>query len=100
MSKLTYARTSPYASTPQTSWYLGHFVDRPVPPDSTDVLMELDAKYIYRPDLFSYDRYQTPAYYWVFMRRNLDIIREVNWDFLPGIQLFVPTLSRLRDLGY
>jgi hypothetical protein len=100
MSTFNYPNTSAYAATPQTTWYLGRYVDRPVPPDSTDVAVQLDPKYTYRPDTFSQDQYGTPAYFWVFMRRNLDVIRQVTWDFVGGIQIYVPTLQRLKDLGY
>lgn len=97
---ISYPKTSPYGDTRQTSWYLSNYVDRPVPADSSDTLIKLDAKYHLRPDMFSQDLYGTPAYYWVFMRRNLDVIRQVTWDFIAGIYIYVPTAQRLQQLGY
>lgn len=97
---IVYPKTSPYGNTPQASWYLSNYVDRPVPIHSSDILISLDPKYQYRPDLLSNDLYNTPVYYWIFMRRNMDVIRQVIWDFIPGIYIYVPTMQRLQQLGY
>ena len=55
--------------------------------------------YQYKPDKLSYDLYNTPVYYWVFMVRNIDLIRDPIWDLKSGMVIMVPTLARLQILG-
>lgn len=99
MTKIVYPSSSPYADTPQTSWYTGPIKWRTINYDPTDgFIQSLDAKYEYKPDLLSYDLYKTPAYWWVFMARNLDVVRDPIWDMATGIQLYVPTLARLQSI--
>jgi hypothetical protein len=98
MSKTQYSSSSPYFDTPQTPWYLLPIKLRSLPPDSSDVLMVVDAKYQFRPDLLSYDLYGTPAYWWVFMLRNMSLIRDPIWDFKSGIEIYTPASSRLNTL--
>jgi len=95
MSIVTYNATSPYSKTSQSSWYLGNFVRRPIVPDITDTYVQISQKYHLRPDLFSYDTYGTTNYWWVFMERNIDIIRDPLYDFTKGTYIWIPTLKRL-----
>lgn len=98
MSKIIYPATSPYANTQQTNWYLGPIKYRSIPAHSSDAMLVLDAKYDTRPDKLSDDLYGTPAYWWVFMVRNLDQIRDPIWDFRSGLVLFVPSSERLQKI--
>jgi len=97
---VAYSSSSPYKDTPQYSWRIGRYVDRPVPADSTDIKRTLDPKYTCRPDILSNDLYGTPEYYWVFMQRNIDVIRDPIFDMVAGITLYLPTLQRIKSLGY
>lgn len=97
MSNVIYSNASPYAATPQSSWYLGKYIDRPIPAAGDDQTITIDHKYQYRPDLLSYDLYQSPAYWWIFMTCNLNVIRDPIWDFTAGTQIIVPSLSTLRS---
>lgn len=98
MTKVNYSGTSPYALTPQSSWYLGNYVHRKIAPASDDTPLVLSADFTHRPDTLSNKLYGTPAYYWVFMARNLNVIRDPIWDFVPGIEIYVPSRDRLRGL--
>lgn len=98
MAKTNYDSASPYYETPQASWYLAPIKLRVIAPDSTDRLIILDAKYQYRPDLLAYDLYGNPALYWVFMVRNMDVIRDPIWEFEAGIQIYVPNVNRVTAL--
>ncbi len=98
MSIVNYTSSSPYYDTLQTSWYLLPWSPREIPADSTDVKYEITPKYQYRPDLLSYEFYSSPSYWWVFMIRNIDLIRDPIWDFVPGKIIYVPTQDRIKNL--
>ena len=100
MSVINYPAGSPYSATPQTSWYLGRLVFRPVPPDATDQPYTLQSQHQYRPDRLSYDLYGTPVYWWVFCERNPFLRSDPVWNFLAGLEIMVPTRDYLtRVLG-
>jgi hypothetical protein len=58
-------------------------------------LITLPSKYNLRPDSLSYDLYGTSQLYWVFMLRNPDVIQDPIWDFISGINIYVPAQSSL-----
>lgn len=91
-------RTSPYADTPVIDFYLGFYVDRAIPEDDDDILIEIESRHRHRPDMLSQELYGTPNYWWVFMRRNLGKIQDPIYDFEPGLEIFVPTSDRLQQL--
>lgn len=99
MTKVTYLKSSPYYSTDQVNNYLEYLDFWPgivIPATSEDTLMVLDTKYTKRPDLLSFDMYQTPQLWWVFMVRNPDVIRDPINDFLPGINIYIPAKEVLK----
>lgn len=98
MAKVEYSALSPYYGTPQTQWYLLPMVPRLILPHSTDDQIVISSKYDLKPDMMSYDRYGTPAYWWVFARRNMDVIRDPIFDFKSGTTIFAPTKERMTQL--
>lgn len=99
MTKVTYAKSSPYSSTPQISDYLDYldYWNGPsVPVSNDDTVMILDSKYNKRPDLLSFDMYGTPQLWWVFIMRNPDVIRDPIYDFLTGITIYAPSKDNLK----
>jgi hypothetical protein len=52
----------------------------------------------YRPDLLSYDLYGSVAYWWIFLARNINVIRDPIWDMVAGMAIYVPTASRIQTL--
>ncbi len=95
MSKVTYKSTSPWALTNQTSWYLGVYADRPIPANGSDQTIVIDKRWESRPDLLSYDLYGSTEYWWIFMRRNMNIIQDPIYDLVAGLSIYVPSKERL-----
>lgn len=58
----------------------------------TDIPLELGPKYTMRPDLLAYDLYGKSSLNWFIMQYNN--ISDIT-DFVPGLQLILPTKSRL-----
>lgn len=85
-----YADTSPWKDTKIVENYLGFLKIRTIPADSDDYLYTIETQYAYRPDLLSYDLYKTPKLWWVFTQRNLDVIQDPIYDFVPGTQIYIP----------
>jgi len=44
--------------------------------------------------------YGTPKLWWVFVQRNMDVIKDPIYDFEPGTEIYLPKKSNLeRFLG-
>lgn len=100
MSVINYPSTSPYYTTPQTSWYINHYNFRHIPPNSEDSLMELTQVYEFRPDKLSQDLYNSPVYWWIFAVRNPFLRPDPIWSFVAGTILYCPSMNYLsRILG-
>jgi hypothetical protein len=98
MTRQVYDSSSPYYGTPQTNWYLAPIKYRDIPPHASDRYVVIDAMYEFRPDNLSTTLYNNPKYWWIFMARNIDVIRDPIWDLKSGIFIYVPTLDRLQQL--
>lgn len=97
-SNTQYPITSPWFRTPIKKEYLDILKIRPVPAELDDFLYTIESQYTYRPDLLSFDLYQTPKLWWVFSQRNLDILQDPIFDFVPGVQIYIPKKSGLVTL--
>jgi len=94
----TYNQTSPYANTPTTRFYLGLYVDRPVPEHRDDRLITVPDKYEHRPDLLAYNLYGDTRLWWIFYRRNLDAIKDPIFGFTAGLQIIVPSKDHVTKV--
>ncbi len=95
-----YKTTSPYYRTKQNKLYLELLTIRPVPAEADDFLYTIENQYENRPDLLAYDLYGTPKLWWVFVQRNMDVIKDPIFDFVPGIKIYIPKKTNLeRYLG-
>ena len=95
-----YNKYSPYADTPSNSQYLELLTIRPIPAESDDFIYTIENQYENRPDLLSYDLYGTPKLWWVFLQRNMDVLKDPIYDFKPGTKIKLPKKSNLnRYLG-
>jgi len=95
-----YTNTSPWARTPINRDYLSYLRIRPVAAEPDDFLYTIEPQYTYRPDLLSFDLYGTPKLWWVFIQRNLDVLQDPIFDFVPGTQIYIPKKSGLaKTLG-
>lgn len=93
-----YSSYSPWFNTPITQNYLDKLVIRPVSAESDDFLYTIEPQYTHRPDLLSYDIYGTSSLWWVFTQRNLDVIQDPIFDFVPGVQIYLPKSSSLKSI--
>jgi hypothetical protein len=98
MVMVAYDKNSPWFRTEISRDYLDILSIRPVSAEVDDFLYTLESQYTYRPDLLSYDLYQTPKLWWVFMQRNLDVIQDPIFDFVPGIQIYLPKAASLEEV--
>ena len=93
----TYLKTSPWADTPANTLYLELLSIRPVPAEADDFRYVIENQYKHRPDLLSYDLYGTPKLWWVFVQRNMSVIKDPIYDFEPGVVIYIPKRSSLQQ---
>jgi alpha-L-fucosidase len=93
-----YSNTSPWYNTPSKITHLDLLVIRPVSAEVDDFLYTIEAQYAYRPDLLAFDLYGTPSLWWVFIQRNLDVLQDPIFDFIPGMQIYIPKNSSLTTI--
>lgn len=94
----TYTLTSPWYITDITRNYLDILSIRPVSAEPDDFLYTIEPQYQYRPDLLAYDLYGEASLWWVFMQRNLDVIQDPIFDFVPGTKIYIPKGSSLQTV--
>lgn len=96
----TYKNNSPYSDTKIVNNYLDVLNIRPIPAEDDDFLYTIEPQYSHRPDLLAYDLYNDPKLWWVFIQRNLDVLQDPIYDFIPGVQIYIPKGSKLaKQLG-
>lgn len=94
----TYSILSPWYNTTETENYLDVFSIRAVSAEPDDFLYTIESQYMYRPDLLASDLYGEPALWWVFMQRNMDVLEDPIFDFVPGKKIYIPKGSSLRTV--
>ena len=95
-----YSALSPWATTPQNNSYMELLTIRPVPAEADDFKYIIENQYTHRPDLLSYDLYGTPKLWWVFVQRNMSVIKDPIYDFVAGTTINIPKKTNLqRFLG-
>jgi hypothetical protein len=94
----TYSNTSPWANTTISNNYLNILKIRPVSAEADDAIYTIESQYSHRPDLLAHDLYGTNKLWWVFIQRNLDILQDPIFDFIPGTQIYLPKKSSLMDI--
>jgi hypothetical protein len=87
---------SPWANTSQNENYLELLTIRPVPAEPDDFQYVIENQYKHRPDLLAYDLYGSPKLWWVFVQRNMSVIKDPIYDFTPGTTIFLPKKSNLE----
>lgn len=91
-----YSNLSPWANTQITQNYLDILRIRTVSAEPDDFYYTIESQYTYRPDLLAYDLYGDPALWWVFMQRNMDVLQDPIFGFVPGVKIYIPKNSSLR----
>ena len=92
-----YSNTSPYFSTLQTETYLDLYTPRPITIEADDQSYTIERTYAYRPDLLAYDLYGTPRLWWVFAQRNPNTLIDPVFDFITGLQIYLPQQLTLQN---
>jgi hypothetical protein len=93
-----YTSSSPWFNTPIIRDQLSILSIRPVSAEADDYLYTLESQYAYRPDLLAFDLYGDHKLWWVFMQRNMDIIQDPIFDFVTGLQIYIPKPDMLRQV--
>ena len=92
-----YPRSSPYY---ETGIFNGNFldvmVDRSIPKLPSDRYWVITEIYNNRPDMLAYDLYNNPKLWWVFVQRNMSVIKDPIYDFEPGTVIYLPKRSNLE----
>ncbi len=91
-----YGKTSPWTDTPQTKLYLDLLEVRPVPSEPDDYQYVIENQYKHRPDLLAFDVYGNPKLWWVFVQRNMSVLKDPIYDFEPGTVIYLPKKSNLE----
>jgi len=97
----TYNSTSPWKDTPIIGDHLSFLKIRAVPAEADDFLYTIESQYTHRPDLLAYDLYKNSKLWWVFIQRNLNVLQDPIYDFIPGVQIYIPkgnSLSKILGL--
>jgi hypothetical protein len=91
-----YSNSSPWALTPQNNLFLELLEIRSVPAEADDFRYTIENQYRHRPDLLAYDLYGDSKLWWVFVQRNMSVIKDPIYDFEPGVTIFLPKKSNLE----
>jgi hypothetical protein len=93
-----YSSSSPWFNTPIIRNQLSILSIRPVSAEMDDYLYTIESQYALRPDLLAYDLYGDHGLWWVFTQRNLDVLQDPIFDFVAGIQIFIPKPHQLSQV--
>lgn len=94
----TYSILSPWYETEVKQNYLDILSIRPVSAEPDDFLYTIESQYMYRPDLLAFDLYGEAGLWWVFTQRNMDVLQDPIFDFVPGKKIYIPKGSSLRTV--
>jgi len=92
----SYNKVSPYRNTKENNLYLELLTIRPVPAEKDDYLYTIENQYQHRPDLLAFDLYGNAGLWWIFVQRNMDVIKDPIYDFEPGVQIYCPKKSNVE----
>ena len=92
-----YTASSPYANTSSTNGALNLLNVRSFPHLKDDLIYEIDHQYNYRPDLLAYDLYNNAGLWWVFAQRNPNTLIDPVFDFITGLQIYLPQQLTLQN---
>ena len=90
--------TSPYFLTDTKGYYLDILKKPEIPKNPDDKYYTIEMKYQYRPDLLAYDLYGDTGFWYVFILRNMDNIKDPIFDFVEGKEIFLPSKQTIRGL--
>tara|TARA_B100000809_G_scaffold193507_1_gene192446 strand:+ start:1723 stop:2025 length:303 start_codon:yes stop_codon:yes gene_type:complete len=92
-----YSSDSPYASTGRSNDRLDLLNPRKFPFEKDDLIYAIDPVYNNRPDLLAHDLYGKTGLWWVFAVRNPDVLIDPIFDFITGMQIYLPQQATLEN---
>jgi hypothetical protein len=92
----SYSKVSPYRNTKENNLHLELLTIRPVPAEKDDYLYTIENQYQHRPDLLAFDLYGNAGLWWIFVQRNMNVIKDPIYDFEPGVQIYCPKKSNVE----
>jgi len=92
----TYNNSSPWYTTSQNNFYMELMDIRPIPSEPDDFKYTIEGQYNNRPDLLAYDLYGNPKLWWVFVQRNMSVLKDPIYDFTPGTTIYIPKKRNLE----
>jgi hypothetical protein len=93
-----YTNTSPWYLTQTKQDYLDVLAIRPVSAEVDDFYYTIESQYAFRPDLLAFDLYGESNLWWVFIQRNLNVLQDPVFDFVPGKKIYIPKKSSLFNV--
>jgi hypothetical protein len=94
-----YPASSPYYNTGVVNnQFLDVMVNRQIPMQPSDILWTIASTYEYRPDLLAYDLYTDSRLWWVFANRNPNRLKDPYFDFVAGVQIYLPTINVIKQV--
>lgn len=95
---MKYPATSPYYLTSMVNdQYLDVMINRPIPGAPDDVYWKITTVYNLRPDLLAHDLYGSAGLWWVFAQRNPNTLKDPLFDFVEGVEIYLPPYSTLQS---
>ena len=93
----TYPSTSPYYNTDIVNKkFLDIMANRTIPALGSDVFWAITPVYEFRPDMLAYDLYSDARLWWVFAQRNPNRLPDPYFDFVTGVQIYLPKMETLK----
>lgn len=97
-TSIEYDTTSPYYNTPVVGGFLDLASFPNIPKVSSDVVIQINKTYQFRPDLLAFDLYGDPKLWWVFALRNPDVIEDPVFDMRIGRRIAVPKKETIQGI--
>ena len=66
--------------------------------DPLDEYVSIPQQFDKRPDLFSFEKYGTAKYWWIFAQRNPDDIIDPIDDFTAGKKIYIPSRTNIDKM--
>lgn len=92
------SKTSPYYKTGIIEDYLDLIRMPTIDKNVNDEYYTIESKYDRRPDLLAYELYGNTRLWWVFIKRNMNEIKDPINDFRTGLTIRIPSKQTLAGL--
>lgn len=90
--------SSPYFKTSIVNDYLDIINMPNIPQSNNDEYYTIEGKYHRRPDLLANELYGSSRLWWVFIKRNMNLIEDPISDFKAGLTIRIPNQSSLTGI--